>query len=166
MSLWLPVLCLYYGKHPQYRIFPFAHPTKSIQFNFHLLKVWHETFLAADVLDKFTIFWSLLFFLEKRAKPFWILMLRMTVNSQFHSMKLEKCYSWSVDWQFLYASPVLASFPGHRRNGLATSASSNCYFCCPKVGSTNQISERSHMTTVKPNYVMHWTVAVMPIPLQ
>ena len=35
-----------------------------------------------------------------------------------------------------------------------------------KVGSTNQISERSHMTTVKPNCVMHWTVAVTPIPLQ
>ena len=43
----------------------------------------------------------------------------------------------------------LASFPGHRRNGLATSASSNCYFRCLKVGSTNQISEHSHTTTVK-----------------
>ena len=52
----------------------------------------------------------------------------------------------------------LASFPGRRRNGLATSASSNCYFRCPKVGSTNQIWERSHMKTVKPNCVMHWTV--------
>jgi len=54
MSLWLPVLCLYYGKHPQYMIFPFAHHTKSIQFNFHLLKVWHETFLAVGILDKFS----------------------------------------------------------------------------------------------------------------
>jgi len=44
----------------------------------------------------------------------------------------------------------LASFPGRRSNGLATSASSNCYFHCLKVGSTIQISERSHMTTVKP----------------
>jgi len=43
----------------------------------------------------------------------------------------------------------LASFPGRRRNGLATSASLNCYFRCLKVGSTNQILERSHMTTVK-----------------
>ena len=60
----------------------------------------------------------------------------------------------------------LASFPGRRRNGLATSASSNCYFRCLKVGSTNHISERSHMTTVKLNCVMHWTVAVTPIPLQ
>jgi len=32
----------------------------------------------------------------------------------------------------------------------ATSASSNCYSRCLKVGSTNQISERSHMTTVNP----------------
>ena len=47
-------------------------------------------------------------------------------------------------------SPLLASFPGRRGNGLATSASSNCYFRCLKVGSTNQIWERSHMTTVKP----------------
>ena len=49
----------------------------------------------------------------------------------------------------------IASFPGCRRNGLATSVSSNCYFRCLKVGSTNQISECSHMTTVKPNCVMH-----------
>jgi len=61
---------------------------------------------------------------------------------------------------------TLTSFPDPRRNGLATSTSSNCYFCCLKVGSTNQISERSHMTTVKPNSIMHWTVAVKPIPLQ
>jgi len=47
----------------------------------------------------------------------------------------------------------IASFPGRRRNGLATSVSSNCY--CLKVGSTNQISQRSHMTTVKPNCLMH-----------
>ena len=67
--------------------------------------------------------------------------------------------------EFLHRIPV-ASFPGRRRNGLATSASSNCYFRCLKVGSTNQISERSHMTTVKPNCVMHWTVAVTPIPVQ
>jgi len=33
---------------------------------------------------------------------------------------------------------VLASFPGCRRNGLTTSASSNCYFCGLKVGRTNQ----------------------------
>ena len=57
----------------------------------------------------------------------------------------------------------LASFPGRRRNSLATSASSNCFFRCLKVGSTNQFSEHSHMTTVKPNFV---TVTVMPIPLQ
>ena len=48
----------------------------------------------------------------------------------------------------------VASFPGRRRNGPATSASSNCYFHCLKVSSTNQISECSHMTTVKPNCVM------------
>jgi len=63
-------------------------------------------------------------------------------------------------WMFL------ASFPGRRRNGLATSASSNCYFCYLKVGSTDQISERSHMTTVKPDCIMHWTIAVTPIPFQ
>ena len=61
---------------------------------------------------------------------------------------------------------MLASFPGCRRNGLATSVSSNCYFCCLKVGSTNQISECSHTTTVNPNSVMHWIVTVTPIPLQ
>ena len=60
----------------------------------------------------------------------------------------------------------VASFPGRRRNGLATSVSSNCYFRCLQVGSTNQISERSHMATVEPNCVMHWTVAVTPILLQ
>ena len=43
----------------------------------------------------------------------------------------------------------------HWRNGLATFASSNCYFRCLKVGSTNQISEHSHMIAVKPNCVMH-----------
>ena len=48
----------------------------------------------------------------------------------------------------------LASFPGRRRNGLATSASSNCCFRCLKVGSTNPISERSHMTTVELSCVM------------
>ena len=31
---------------------------------------------------------------------------------------------------------TLASFPGHRQNGMATSASSNCYFRCQKVGRT------------------------------
>ena len=62
--------------------------------------------------------------------------------------------------QMILSCEMLASFPGHRRNGLATSASSNCYFRCLKVGSTNQVSERSHMTTVKPNCIMHWTVAV------
>ena len=34
------------------------------------------------------------------------------------------------------------------RNGLATSASSNCYFRCQRVGRPNQISDRCHMTTV------------------
>ena len=58
---------------------------------------------------------------------------------------------------------TLASFPGHRRNGLATSANSNSYSCCLKVGSTNQISGCCHMTTVKPNRVMHWTITVTPI---
>ena len=57
-----------------------------------------------------------------------------------------------------------ASFPGHGRNSLATSASSNCYFRCQKAGITNQISECCHMTTIKPNNcVMHWTVTVTPI---
>ena len=72
----------------------------------------------------------------------------------------------STDMWPCFVRVWLASFPGRRRNGLATSGSSNCYFCCLKVGSTNQISERSHMTTVKLNCVMHWTVAVTPIPLQ
>ena len=62
--------------------------------------------------------------------------------------------------QMILSCEMLASFPGRRRNGLATSASSNCYFRCLKVGSTNQVSDRSHMTTVKPNCIMHWTVAV------
>jgi len=47
----------------------------------------------------------------------------------------------------------LALFPGRRRNSLATYASSNCYFRCLKVGSTNQISERSHITKAKPNCI-------------
>jgi len=33
----------------------------------------------------------------------------------------------------LRADPIVASFPGRRRNGLATSASSNCYFHCQKL---------------------------------
>ena len=40
----------------------------------------------------------------------------------------------------------LALFLGHRRNSLASSTSSNCYFCCQKVGNTNQTSEHCHMT--------------------
>ena len=59
---------------------------------------------------------------------------------------------------------VQYSFPGRRKNSLATSASSNCYFRCLIVGSTNQISECCHMTTV--NCIMHWTVTVTPIPFQ
>jgi len=46
-------------------------------------------------------------------------------------------------------SDHLASFPGHRRNGLANSMSSNCYFRWQKVASTNQVSERCQMTKVK-----------------
>jgi len=62
----------------------------------------------------------------------------------------------------------LASFPaGRRRNGLATSTSSNCFFLCQKLAVQYQsISEHCHMTTVKPNYVMHWNVAVTPIPFR
>jgi len=48
-----------------------------------------------------------------------------------------------------------ASFPDHAGNGLAIYVSSNCYFNCHKGDSTNQISEHYHMTTVKPNCVMH-----------
>ena len=55
----------------------------------------------------------------------------------------------------LVISQYLAPFLGCRRNGLATSVSSNYYFRCLKVGGTNQISEHCHMTTVKPNSVMH-----------
>jgi len=53
-----------------------------------------------------------------------------------------------LSYKFSYTAliPSLASFPGHRRNGLATSMSSNCYFLCLKVGSTSQISECSQMT--------------------
>ena len=80
-------------------------------------------------------------------------------------MKLEVRVNASSRLQF-QTKTSLASFPGRRRNSLATSVSSNCYFRCLKVGSTNQISEHSHMTTIQPNCVMHWTVAVMPIPLQ
>ena len=71
---------------------------------------------------------------------------------------------WARDYSCKYqlvdavrACSTLALFPGHRRNGLATSMSSNCYFHCQKIGSTNQNSERCHMTTVKPNWVMYWT---------
>ena len=53
-----------------------------------------------------------------------------------------------------------------RRNGLATFASSHCYFHCLKVGSTNQMSEHCHMTIVKLNCIVHWNVTVMPIPFQ
>ena len=77
------------------------------------------------------------------------------------TLTAESCYYYTVSYILtpfclhLKLAVGLASFPGRRRNGLATSASSNCYFRCLKVGSTNQISERSHMTTVKPNCVMH-----------
>ena len=71
---------------------------------------------------------------------------------------------WARDYSCKYqlvdavrACSTLALFPGHRRNGLATSMSSNCYFHCQKIGSTNQNSERCHMTTVKHNWVMYWT---------
>ena len=40
-----------------------------------------------------------------------------------------------------WSTSCIASFPGHRKNSLATSVSLNSYFCCQKVGSTNQISE-------------------------
>jgi len=40
-------------------------------------------------------------------------------------------------------------------NGLATSMSSSCDLHCQKVGSTNQISEHCHMTTVKPKCIIH-----------
>ena len=34
----------------------------------------------------------------------------------------------------LHVTPfAIASFPGHKRNGLATSSSSNCYFCCQNI---------------------------------
>ena len=38
-------------------------------------------------------------------------------------------------------------------NGIETSASSNCYSHCQTVDSSNKISERHHMTTVKKNVV-------------
>jgi len=61
-------------------------------------------------------------------------------TSQVWSLPLPTtCYMWK-----------LASFPGRRRDGLVTFASSNCYFCCQEIDSTNQISERSHTTTVNP----------------
>ena len=40
-----------------------------------------------------------------------------------------------------WSTSCIASFPGHRKNSLATSVSLNSYFCCQKVGSTNKISE-------------------------
>ena len=70
-----------------------------------------------------------------------------------------KCGMYWSDHHLCMSTLEVASFPGRRRNGLATSTSSNCYFRCLKVGSTNQISEHNHMTTVKPNCTMHWTVA-------
>ena len=85
---------------------------------------------------------------------------KVTGHWPFSSMKC-----WFLALIYCSCKP-LASFPGRGRNCLATSASSNCYFRCLKVGSTNQISEHSHMTTVKPNCVMHWTVAVTSIPVQ
>ena len=62
----------------------------------------------------------------------------------------------------------LASFTGRtcRRNGLAWQLPYEfklLYFRCLKVGSTNQISERSHMTTVKPkalNCRSHASIAI------
>ena len=51
-----------------------------------------------------------------------------------------------------------------RRNGLATSASSNCYFCCQRVDRTNHFSECCNMTTV--NQIascVEMYVAVTPI---
>jgi len=51
---------------------------------------------------------------------------------------------------------VIASFPGCRRNSLATYVRSNCYFRCQKTGSTNQISKHCHMTILRPNCIIHW----------
>ena len=75
----------------------------------------------------------------------------------FPNLFINEC----TECRYMYGQ--LASFPGHRRNGLA---SSNCYTRCQKVGNINQISERCHMTTEKSNCIMHWTVAVTPIPFQ
>ena len=71
-----------------------------------------------------------------------------------------------ICWDSLCSDALLALFPGHRRNALTTSVSSNCYFPCQKVCSTNKISEHCHMTRVKPNCILHSNVADTPIPFQ
>ena len=87
-------------------------------------------------------------------------------SSQIKCPGVVNWYGWVQKHVLNHARNILASFPGHRRNGLVTSVSSNCYFCCQKVCSTNQISEHCHMTTVNPNCVMHWNITVMPIPFE
>jgi len=83
--------------------------------------------------------------------------LKITWKAVIHTTERVASLTWMM----------LAPFPGHRKNGLATYMSPNCYFCCQKVGSTNQISECGHMLIVKPNNcVMHSNIAVTPIPFQ
>ena len=91
----------------------------------------------------------------------WNAIISSTASPATHALKMcthcsasDKMDLWTVS-SVTSQRGSIASLPGHRRNGLATSASSNCYFHCLKVGSTNQISERSHMIRVKPNCVMH-----------
>jgi len=64
--------------------------------------------------------------------------------------------TWTVT-AVVFSCSDLALFPGHRRNSLATSVGSNCYFCCLKVGSTIQTSECSHMAIAKPNCIMQFS---------
>ena len=69
-------------------------------------------------------------------------------------------------WPCSQAIGGTASFPGYRRNSLATSASSNCYFCCHKIGSSNQFSEHHYHDSRKSNCVLCCYIAVMPTQLQ
>ena len=86
---------------------------------------------------------------------FWIMASLLNFEMNEHRVCLIDVWLFHHSYNFWIPSPTLyicvhlALFPGHRRNGLGTCVSSNCYFRCLEVSSTNQISEHCHMTTVK-----------------
>jgi len=81
----------------------------------------------------------------KQSKVLTALQSHATWSSQDASALSRHCEpAYATSWS--WARNMLASFPGRRRNGLATSASSNCYFLCLKVGSIVPIKFQNVIT--------------------